>query len=131
MNPSREQAPTDPEYAAQRGGPDGQSHPAMLEHVAIPPTLFDIACVTFEHFALLDLAHVVKDVSELHPPEPLERGTVRIPLFVRERMMLPMDRHPLFCRQPGRQPEDEFENPLEARMKDQRSMGRRAVEINC
>src|SRR5262245_23947590 len=87
--------------------------------MAVPPAFMNVARVPFDDVRPLDLTHVVIDVAELDPPEPLQRGAVRIAFLVGERVMLAMDRHPLSRREPGDEPEDEAECPFEAGMDDQ------------
>src|SRR5215813_1521248 len=101
-----------------------------MEHVAIPPAFLDISCVSLEHLGLLGLAHVVVDVSELNFPEALERRAVRVAFFIGERMVLPMNSHPLLGGKPRRDPECELETKDKGRMKFKRFMGGCAMEVD-
>ena len=103
------------EHETEQRDADGEADEAAAEHVLVPPAFFDVARIAFERFGLLDLAHVVVDVAELHLPEAFELRAVRIAFLVGERVMLAMDRHPFLGGQAGGEPQRELERELEPR----------------
>ena len=55
---------------------------------------------------------------------------MRVAFFVRERVMLAVDRHPLLRAEPGRQPQREAKHERDGGMQNERAVGRGTVEID-
>ncbi len=129
----RYQAPADTECGAQDEYSEPQTEKAVVEHLRVPPAFHDALAVAFEFTALFQqprFAHVVVDVPELDFPESLEERTVRIALFVRERVVFAMHCNPLLGTLTGSEPDHELEEPLHCRLESERHMRSAPVEID-
>src|SRR5215831_5592075 len=105
MQAGGEQSPPESEHQTEQQRADGEPQPSEAEHVPIPPSLVDVARVAFDDLAIVCRSDVVKDVADLHAPEPLEQRAMRIAFLVGERMMLSVDGDPLLRMEAGGQPE--------------------------
>src|SRR5207249_8419905 len=93
----------------QQRGPDAQAGHAAAEDQPAEPVFLDVRRERLERLRVLGFAGVVIGVEELEPPEAEQARAVRVALPVGERVMLPMNRHPLATALPGGQPEDRAE----------------------
>lgn len=128
MNAGGKQPPADADHPTQRNRAQSDTEPAVPEDVLVEPTVLDVACVFRDHVGGFDLADVVEDVAELDVPEALELGTVRVTLFVGERVMFAVYGHPLFGGLAGCDPKRELEQEFDCRVQGQRPVRGAPVE---
>ena len=100
-----EQTPANSQHCAERRRADREPHKTAIEHVLVPPTFVNVACIALHDVGFLDLTHVIKHVAELDLPEADEGRAVRIAFLIGERMVLAMDRHPFPGLLTGGEPE--------------------------